>query len=269
MHFVRVLVRRLLIASLFIAPLLAFAEQPQELEPPIAAKKPHEVTMHGEKRVDNYFWLRDKTNPEVLAHLEAENAYTQAVMRGSEALQQKLYDELLSHIKETDLSLPLKRGDFYYYTRTEAGKQYPIRARRKGSMDAPEEVLLDLNVLAQGLDYIDLGDFTLSDDGNLLAYSTDVKGNSEYTLRIKDLRTGELLPDKIELVEDVVWAGDKTLLYVMRDKVTHRRDRLFRHVLGNTNDELLLNEPDVLFQLQLSRTRDKAFVLVESISKTT
>ena len=205
----------------------------------------------------------------MLAHLEAENAYTQAMMKGSEALQQKIYDELLSHIKETDLSLPLRRGDFYYYTRTEAGKQYPIRARRKGSMDAPEEVLLDVNVLGQGLDYIDLGDFTISDDANLLAYSTDVKGNSEYTLHIKDLRTGELLPDTIELVDDVVWAGDKTLLYVRSDKVTHRRDRLFRHVLGATSDELLLNEPDVLFQLQLSRTRDKAFVLVESISKTT
>ena len=259
----------LLSTLLLVFPPLAIAQQAPAAKPPVAAKKAHETKIHGETRVDHYFWLRDKSNPEVLAHLEAENAYTAAVMKPSEALQQKLYDELLNHIKETDLTLPYKLGEYYYYSRTEEGKQYPIRLRKKG-LDGPEEVILDLNVLAKGHDYIDIGDSAVSDDGTLLAYTIDTTGGRQYTLFIKDLRTGELLPDKIERVASVEWAADnKTLIYVTFDKVTRRSDRVFRHVLGGSTDELLFHEPDVLYDLKLSRTRDRTLILVESSSKTT
>lgn len=261
-------ISRFALASILLFPHILLAQDAPK--PPFPIKRPHVTKMHGETRTDDYFWLRDKTNPEVIAHLQAENAYTQAVMQGTEALQQTLYDELRGRVVETDLTLPVRRGDYFYYSRTEAGKQYPIRARRKGSMDAPEEVLLDLNVLGEGHNYISLGDWSVSDDGNLLAYTLDTKGNSQFTLSIKDLRTGELLPDTIEHVASVVWAGDnKTLFYVSYDPVNHRKDRFFRHVLGRADDELLFREPDVLYQLRVSKTRDRELILLESYSKTT
>ena len=259
-----------LLATVLLAlPQLVIAEHPPAPQPPTAAKKPHQTKIHGETLVDNYFWLRDKASPEVLAHLQAENAYTTAVMKHTEALQQKVYDELMARIAETDLTLPSKRGDHYYYERAEAGKQYPIHARKKG-LDGPEEVLLDLNVLARGHDYIDLGNYSISEDSNLLLYTIDTSGGREYTLFIKDLRTGELLPDRIERVSSVVWAADdKTLFYAQSDKVTRRANRIFRHVLGGAADELLLQEPDGLYDLRVSRTRDRAVILLEAYSKTT
>ncbi len=268
-------IQRILLSLLFtfvlVLPRLAGAQQSAAVKPtpPAARKQAHETKIHGDTRVDNYFWLRDKKNPAVLAHLEAENAYTAAMMKHTEALQQKLYDELLSHVKETDLTLPVKRGEYYYYSRTEEGKQYPIRARKKG-LDGPEEITLDLNVLGKGLDYIDLNDYTVSDDGNLLAYSIDTTGSREYTLFIKDLRTGEILPDRIERVAGVVWAADnKTIFYVTYDKVTQRPDNFWRHVLGGSKDDHLFHEADKLYQLRLSRTRDRVLVLLDSYSKTT
>src|SRR5947208_2212346 len=144
--------------------------------PPIAKKVPKLTEINGHKMVDNYFWLRDKKNPEVKDYLEAENAYTDAVMKPTEAFQKKLYDEMLSRIKETDVEVPYKEGGYFYYVRTEAGKQYPIRCRKKGSMDAPEEVILDVNELAKGQAFMSLGSFEVSDDSNLLAYTTDNTG---------------------------------------------------------------------------------------------
>src|SRR5579871_4274652 len=144
--------------------------------PPVAKKEPKVTEINGTKLVDNYFWLRDKKNPEVAAYLEAENAYTDAVMKPTEALQKKLYTEMLSRIKETDVDVPYKEGDYFYYTRTEAGKQYGIRCRKKGSLDAPEQIVLDVNELAKGQAFMSLGDFDVSDDGNWLAYTTDNTG---------------------------------------------------------------------------------------------
>ncbi|HEU4886674.1 MAG TPA: prolyl oligopeptidase family serine peptidase, partial [Thermoanaerobaculia bacterium] len=237
--------------------------------PPVAAKQPHETKIHDDTRVDNYFWLRDKKSPAVIAHLEAENAYTAAVMKPLEGLQQKIYDELLGHMKQTDLNLPVRIGGYYYYSRTEEGKQYPIRARKK-TLDGPEEVFLDLNVLGKDLAYIGLGTFAVSDDGNLMAYSLDTVGNRQYTLFIKDLRTGELFPEKIERVSSVAWASDnKTIFYVTDDKVTQRSDSFFRHVLGSAKHDLLFQEADVLYELDVTRTRDKRLILLESRSKTT
>jgi len=144
--------------------------------PPVAKKVPHMTEINGHKMVDNYFWLRDKANPEVRAYLEAENAYTDAVMKPMEAFQKKLYDEMLSRVKETDVEVPYKEGDYFYYTRTEAGKQYQIRCRRKASADAPEEVLLDINELAKGQAFMSVAAYAVSPDGNLLAYSFDNTG---------------------------------------------------------------------------------------------
>ncbi|HXA15848.1 MAG TPA: S9 family peptidase [Thermoanaerobaculia bacterium] len=243
------------------------AAQPK---PPATEKKPHVTKIHGDTLVDNYFWLREKSNPDVIAHLEAENAYTAAMMTGTEPLQQKLYDEMLGHVKQTDVNVPYRLGEYYYYSRTEEGKQYPIYARKKGSLDAAEEITLDLNELAKGLKFLSLGSYRVSDDGNLLAYSTDSTGYRQYTLFIKDLRTGALLPEKIERVDTVMWATDnKTIFYVTEDNVTKRSDTFYRHVLGTPAYDLVFHEPDELYDIGAFRTRDKAFIVVESGSKTT
>jgi oligopeptidase B len=177
---------------------------------------------------------------------------------------------MLGHVKQTDVNVPYRLGGYYYYSRTEEGKQYPIYARKKGSLDAAEEITLDLNELAKGLKFLSLGSYRVSDDGNLLAYSTDTTGYRQYTLVIKDLRTGALLPEKIERVDTVMWATDnKTIFYVTEDAVTKRSDSFYRHVLGAANNDLVFHEPDELYDIGAFRTRDKAFIVVESQSKTT
>jgi len=173
------------------------------LHPPVAPVKEHSDVRHGETVSDDYFWLREKSNPEVIQYLEAENAYTEAVTKELRPFADSLYAEMLSHIKQTDLSVPAKRGDYLYYARTEEGKQYPIQCRRKGSMEAPEEILLDLNVLGQGKAYIGLDAFALSDDQNLLAYTLDYTGFRQYTLQIKDLRTGQVLEGTAEALNNL------------------------------------------------------------------
>jgi oligopeptidase B len=257
--------------SVFVALALALpytaVAQPK---PPTTEKKPHVTKIHGDTLVDNYFWLREKTNPDVIAHLEAENAYTAAMTADTLPIQQKLYAEMLGHIKQTDVNVPYRIGGYYYYSRTEEGKQYPIYARKKGSLEAPEEITLDLNELAKGLKFLALGAYRVSDDGNLLAYSTDNTGYRQYTLSIKDLRTGALLPEKIERVDSVMWATDnKTIFYVTEDNVTKRSDSFYRHVLGTAANDLVFHEPDELYDIGAFRTRDKAFIVVESGSKTT
>jgi oligopeptidase B len=239
------------------------------IQPPVTEKKPKITEINGDKLVDNYFWLREKTNPAVIAHLEAENAYAAAVMKPTEALQEKLYNEILSHIKQTDNSVPYRWGDYFYYTRTVEGQQYPIFCRKQGSLNAPEQILLDLNEMAKGQKFMSVGSFAPSDDGNLLAFSTDNTGYRQYTLQVKNLKTGELLPEKIERVDNVAWATDnRTLFYVTEDDVTKRNDKMFRHVLGSDKYELLYNEKDELFDIGVGRSRDKAVILLGAYSKT-
>ena len=239
------------------------------LHPPPTEKKPKITEINGDRLVDNYFWLREKTNPAVLAHLEAENAYTASVMKPTEALQDKLYKEILSHIKQTDANVPYRWGDFYYYTRTEEGKQYPIYCRKHGKLDAPEETLLDLNELAKGQKFMAVGSFAPSDDGRLLAYSTDNTGYRQYTLQVKNLSTGELLTEKIERVDDIAWATDnKTIFYVTEDAVTKRNDKFFRHVLGTDAYDLVYEEKDELFDIGVERTRDQSVIMLGAFSKT-
>jgi oligopeptidase B len=239
--------------------------------PPTAKKVPNVTEVNGHKLVDNYYWLRDKANPEVKAYLESENAYTDAVMRPTEPLQKKLYDEMLGRIKETDVEVPYKKGDYFYYTRTEAGKQYPIRCRRKGSMEAPEEVILDVNELAKGQIFMSLGEFEVSDDGNLLAYSTDNTGFRQYVLAVKDLRTGKTLPDHAERAGSVAWANDnKTFFYTIEDAQTKRQYRMYRHTAGTTGaDELVYEEKDERFNVNVGKSRSKGYIFLVSSSHTT
>jgi oligopeptidase B len=238
--------------------------------PPIAKKIPKVTEINGRKLVDNYFWLREKKNPEVKAYLEAENAYTDVVMKPTEPLQKKLYDEMLSRIKETDVDVPYSDAGYFYYSRTEAGKQYQIRCRKKGSLDAPEEILLDLNEMAKGQPFIAVAAYEVSEDGTLLAYTTDNTGFRQYTLAIKDLRTGQVLADHAEKVGSVAWANDnKTLFYTVEDSAK-RQYRLYRHTLGSSADDVLVyEEKDERFELEASKTRSKAYILLLSGSHTT
>ncbi|MEA2239478.1 MAG: oligopeptidase [Thermoanaerobaculia bacterium] len=263
----------LLIAASLAIPYLAAAQPAQTVmsapKPPATEKKPHVTKIHGDTLVDNYFWLREKTNPDVIAHLEAENAYTAAMTADTQPLQKKLYDELLGHVKQTDVNVPYQLGGYYYYSRTEEGKQYPIYARKKGNLDAAEEITLDLNELAKGLKFLSLSSYEISDDGNLLAYTTDSTGYRQYTLFIKDLRSGKLLPEKIERVNEVIWSADnKTIFYVTEDSVTKRSDNFYRHVLGSPDSELVFHEPEELNDVGAFRTSDKAFIIVTTASKT-
>jgi oligopeptidase B len=239
--------------------------------PPVAKKAPKTTEINGRTMVDNYYWLRDKKNPEVKAYLEAENAYTDAVMKPTEGLQKKLYDEMLSRIKETDIEVPYKEGDYFYYSRTETGKQYQIHCRKKGGMDAPEEVVLDVNEMAKGQKFMSLGAYNVSDDGNLLAYTTDNTGFRQYSLAVKDLRTGKLLPDHAERVGSVVWANDnKTIFYTVEDDTTKRQYQVYRHTAGTSgSDKLAYEEKDEKFDVYAAKTRSKAYILLFSASHTT
>ncbi|HEX8846303.1 MAG TPA: S9 family peptidase [Pyrinomonadaceae bacterium] len=237
--------------------------------PPMAKKIPKTTEINGVKLIDNYFWLREKTNPEVTAYLEAENAYTDTVMKPTENLQAALYKEMVGHIKETDVNVPYRDGDYFYYSRTEQGKQYPIHARKHKSLNAKEEITLDLNEMAKGLKYLGLGAYSVSDDGRYLAYSTDTTGYRQYTLYVKDLRTGQLLPEKIERTGSVMWATDnKTIFYSTEDAVTKRSDKFFRHAVGTDRSDLIYEDKDELFDVYGGRTRDKAMILIVSGSKT-
>ena len=251
----------------------SLAASPSSIEapkPPSARREPKVDVVHGEKRQDDYYWLRRKEDPQVRAHLEAENAYTDAVMKPTEALQEALYSEMLGRIKETDLSVPYRKGDFFYYSRTEKGKQYSISCRRKGTLDAPEEVMLDANELARGEKFFALGDIEVSDDGNLLAYSTDVTGFREYTLFIKDLRTGALAPEVFRKASSFAWAADNRTLFYVVDDAAKRPYRLYRHVLATETaaDPLVYEEKDEKFTLEVSRSRSRAYVFVDSSSHT-
>ena len=258
-----------LMAVLSIGKGMTLAQEQDSIKPPVAKKVAKTTTIHGDTLVDDYYWLREKSNPEVMSYLEAENAYTDAVMKDTENFQAELYKELLGRIKETDANVPYKKGDYFYYSRTEAGKQYSILCRKRGSLDAKEEVYLDLNELAKGLKFLGLGSSVVSDDGNLFAYSIDTTGFRQYKLQIKDLRTGRLLPDTAERVTSVVWAGDnKTLFYTVEDDVSKRSHRLYKHQLGNAADDLIYEEKDELFNIFATRSRSRSFIFIVSDSFT-
>jgi oligopeptidase B len=236
--------------------------------PPVAKRVPTTRELHGDRIEDEYAWLRDKESPEVIAYLEAENAYTDAVLKGSEAFQDALYAEMLARIKEDDSTVPYRRGAYVYYSRTETGKQYPIHCRRRDLPGAPEEITLDLNRLAEGRAFLSLGVYTVSDDGRLLAYSVDFTGFREYTLHVKDLESGALLSDRIEHVSSAAWSADTSLLFYVTEDDAKRPFRLWRHRLGAVDDDLLLEERDQLFRLGVFRSRSRKIVFAAARSFT-
>ena len=255
------------IAAALTAPIVL--AQAGTTPPPVARKVPHVTDIHGLKLSDDYFWLREKGTADVTAYLEAENAYTEEVMRPTKALQETLYTEMLGRIKQTDLSVPSRIGEYLYYSRTEEGKQYPYMCRRKGSMEGQEEILLDLNGLAAGHKFLGVGAYTVSDDGNWLAYSIDTTGYRQFTLHVKDLRTGQLSTERIERTGSVLWATDgKTLFYSTEDPVSKRSDKVFRHVVGAPGSDLIYEEKDELFDVYAARSLDKKIIFIASTAKT-
>jgi oligopeptidase B len=238
--------------------------------PPVAPKVPKVDEVHGDLRVDDYFWLRDKQNPDVAAYLEAENAYADAVMEPTLRFQEALYEEMLARIKETDVNVPFRKGGHWYYSRTEKGLQYPIYCRKAGSLEGAEAITLDLNQLAAGQKFMSLGSYAVSDDANLLAYSTDTTGFRQYTLYVKDLRTGEVEETVAERVTSVAWAADdRTLFYCVEEEATKRSYRVYRHVLGAARHDLVYEEKDEAFNLGVHRTRSLRYLVMGLGSHTT
>ncbi len=233
--------------------------------PPIAEQQPEVLELHGDRRIDNYFWMRDVDNPEVIAYLEAENAYTAAMMQHTETLQTQIYNEMLARIKETDLSVPFRKDEYYYYSRTEEGKAYSIHCRKKGSLAAPEEVLLDENELAAGHDFFELGVFDVSPNHQILAYSFDTSGSEQYTLCFLDLNTHQLYPETIaETYFSFAWGNDnKTGFYTKIDDA-NRPYQLLKHILATSpeKDELIYEEKDDIYHLYVGKTRSQSYILM-------
>jgi oligopeptidase B len=242
---------------------------PEPIEAPLALRAPRTTTVHGRALTDDYGWLRDKDDPRVRAYLEAENAYTRAVMQSTEAFQESLYQEMLARIKETDMGVPYRYGEYEYYSRTQAGKDYPIYCRRRRIEGAPEEIILEMNALAEGHEFFSLGAFAVSPDGNLLAYSTDVTGFREFTLYVKDLRSGQLLSEQIEKTRSLAWANDSATLFYVKEDAAKRAWRLYRHTMGNAQDVLVFEEGDVRFSIGVQRSRSRGWIFLGSHSATT
>ncbi|MFN8576600.1 MAG: S9 family peptidase [Candidatus Sericytochromatia bacterium] len=241
----------------------------KDIKAPIAKTIPFEINYHGEVYKDEYAWLKEKTNPEVISYLEEENKHLETLMAHTKELQENLYKEMVGRIQETDMNVPEKLGEYYYYSRTEEGKQYRIHCRKKENSN--EEILLDLNEIGKGFDYISLGAYRVSQDNNYLAYSIDTDGSESYTLKIKDLKTGQHLKDEIKDSSSVEWTNDnKTILYSVLDEAK-RPYKAFRHNLGEelVEDELIYHEPDEAFYVNISKTNDLKYFLVTMVSQTT
>lgn len=240
------------------------------IKPPSAKKIPNVKTYLEEKYVDNYYWLRDKTNPEVISYLKAENNYTDAVMKHTLPLQENLYKEMLGRIKENDSSVPEQIGNYFYYTRTEAGKQYKIHCRKYGTVDAAEEIILDPNQLYAGSSYFAIGAFKISPNNKYLAYTTDTDGSESYTVNIKNLQSGELLKDKItNAFETLEWANNnETIYYTVLDNAK-RPFQAYRHKLGTDpkKDPLVYHEKDEAYYLSLNKTKNQNYILINSESQ--
>jgi oligopeptidase B len=241
------------------------------VEPPVARVEPHEFSNFGDTRVDNYHWLRGRDKEEVIDYLNAENSYTDEMMAGTTDLKNRLYDEFMSRMNETDLSVPVKDGDWFYYRKNEEGKSYRIYCRKYLSMDAEEEVYLDQNLLAEGHEYHSLGLLEISPDHKLIAYSEDYTGREQYELKFRDLTTGELLADIITDVDDLVWAEDKkTVFYTVPDEA-FRSYKVMRHTLGTdtAEDVEIFTESDEKFSVRLGKSRDDKYILFSSQSNLT
>jgi len=239
---------------------------------PVAPKRTTTLTAHGDERVDEWYWLRDKEDPEVIALLEAENAHTAATLAPTEDLQKRIYDEIVGRILETDLSVPARKGDWWYLSRTVEGLQYPIWCRRKGEPEGPEEVILDQNTLAAGSDYFAVANTAVSPDTNRLVYGTDDNGSERYTLHIRDLTTGDDLSDEVpDTYYGVAWAGDNATVFYTRVDDAMRPFQLWRHTVGTpaADDVLVFQEDDERFFLGVGGTKSEQYVVASTESKVT
>ena len=241
-------------------------KQSQFPDPPDVEKTPKELTIHGHTRIDNYYWLNQRDNPEVIKYLEAENAYTKKVMESTEDFQEKLYNEIVGRIKKDDESVPFKDNGYYYYTRYEKGKEYPIHCRKKENLDSPEEILLDVNKMAEGFTYFAVSGLSVSPDNKLMAYGVDNVSRRKYTIYFKDLESGQLLDDKIPLTTgSAVWANDnKTVFYTQKDDITLRSEKILRHKLGDDylKDAEIYYEDDETFSTFVSKTKSDKYIII-------
>ncbi len=237
-------------------------------EPPIAKRVPKTLEIHGDSRIDDYFWLKEREDPEVIAYLEAENAYLEAKLAHTQSFQDKLFEEIKGRIKQDDSSAPYKYKDYYFYTRFEEGKQYPFYCRKRGSLDAPEDIMLDVNKTAEGHVFCQVSGMRLSENQQLGVYGTDFIGRRFFTLRVRDLTTGQDLPDIIENVTgNVAWANDnRTLFYTKQDPETLRSYQVYRHTLGTpaSEDVLVYEEKDDTFSTGVYKTKSREFIVIAS-----
>ena len=260
------------------------AGEDKVITPPSPAKIPHEITAHGATRVDNYYWMKlseqqknapakDEQTTHVLNYLNAENEYLKTKLEHTEELQEKLYEEMVGRIKQDDESVPYKDNGYWYYTRYESGKEYPVYCRKKGTLDSPEEIMLNVNEMAEGYSYFHVRGFKVSEDNNLVAYGVDTVSRRRYTLYLKDLRSGKIIDSPVPNTEGyVAWANDnKTFFYTMKDSLTLRSDRILRHKLGTdpANDILVYTEKDETFSTGITKTKSKKFLVIYSASTLT
>ncbi|MEN8228220.1 MAG: S9 family peptidase [Bacteroidota bacterium] len=245
----------------------------KSMEAPVAAKKPKELTIHGDTRIDNYYWLRERENPDVIAYLEAENSYRESKMKGTEEFQKDLFDEIVGRIKQTDESVPYKENGYYYYIRYEEGKEYPIYCRKKESLDAEEEIMANVNEMAEGYAYFHVAGLSVSPNNRYMAIGIDTVSRRKYTIHIKDLETGKMLSDKIALTTGgSSWANDnKTLFYTQKDDVTLRSKAIFRHTRGSdaSEDALIYEEKDETFSTYVYKSKSKRYMIIGSSSTLT
>jgi len=238
------------------------------MEAPRAKKIPYELTKHGHTRIDNYYWLRERENPEVIKYLEEENAYLDTMMAGTKEFQEKLFDEIVGRIKQTDMSVPYFLEGFYYYTRFEEGKEYPVYCRKQGSLEANEEIMLNVNEMAEGYAYYHVGGISVSPDNKMIVYGVDTVGRRNYTLYFKMLETGTLLPDAISgTIGSATWANDnKTIFYSRKDETTLRPFQIFRHELGMdpSSDKLIYQENDETFYCTVYKTKSRKYIMIVS-----
>lgn len=258
------------VGYLLLLPVVAMSADAQPTAPPVAAVRTRIDTLHGRPWRDDYFWLRDKTDPAVIAYLNAENDWTQARTAHLKPLQEQLFQEISGRIKQTDLSVPYRERGWWYYTRTVEGQSYPIYARKAGTLDAPEQVMFDQNLMAKGKPFHAFGGIEVSPDGHLAAFLEDTTALRIYTLRVKDLRTGEMLPDVVSDVGEggLAWADDNRTLFYTRSDSARRANTVWRHVLGQPTDAEIYRDNDVLFNVGVGRTRSGAFIVLGSGSFT-
>lgn len=245
----------------------------ETITPPVAAIKPKTLEKHADIRTDNYYWLNERENPEVIDYLNKENAYYNAMTAGQKEFQKELFEEMKGRIKEDDSSVPYFYNGYYYITRFEKGKDYPIYARKKGSLEAKEEILFDCNEMAKGHSYFQLGGLNISEDNQWAAFGIDTVSRRQYTIQVKNLKTGEILPFKIEnTTGGSTWAGDnKTLFYTRKDEVTLRSDKIYKHKLGNdvAGDIMIYHEKDDTFGTFIYKEKSKKYLVIGSSSTLT